>query len=162
MYSNWSTVPYAGICVTTTSSTTITALGVEVRWKASDLYLYDPNSPGMAKQVSTTVAPTAASTATITTTAIITASQIGSSGTHGLGTGAEVGLGVGLATLVLIVLASMIAFLFLRKRRTLDNGPELAPSLTGNGHNGAIELGATYQPKSRAIEIDSKPLPELS
>jgi hypothetical protein len=116
----------------------------------------------MAKQVSTTVTPTAASTKTIIATATISASQIGSSGTRGLGTGAEVGLGVGLATLVLIVLASMMAFLFIRKRRTLDNGLELAPSLAGNGHNGAFELGATYQPKSRAIEIDSQPLPELS
>jgi hypothetical protein len=116
----------------------------------------------MAKQVSTTVTPTAASTETIIATATISASQIGSSGIRGLGTGAEVGLGVGLATLVLIVLASMMAFLFIRKRRTLDNGLELAPSLAGNGHNGVFELGATYQPKSRAIEIDSQPLPELS
>lgn len=111
----------------------------------------------MAKQILTTAAPTT----TVITMATITASQAGGSDTHRLGTGAEIGLGVGLATLVLIVLASILVFFFLRKRRTLDNGPELAAGLAGGAYNGPIELGATSQPKSGAIEIDSKPLSEL-
>ncbi len=107
----------------------------------------------MAKQVSTAAAPTM----TVIKTATITASQAGGSDTRRLGTGAEIGLGVGLTTLVLIVLVSITAFLFLRKRRTLDNGPELA----GGAYNGPIELGTTSQPKAGAKEIDSKPLSEL-
>ena len=56
--SNRLVVPYQGYWITTTSGATITALGVEIRWKASDLLLYDPNSPGMAEQISTTAVPT--------------------------------------------------------------------------------------------------------
>ena len=56
--SNWLVVPYQSYCITTTSGATITALGVDIRWKASDLLLYEPGSPGMAEQVSTTAVPT--------------------------------------------------------------------------------------------------------
>ena len=138
------------------SGATITALGVEIRWKASDLLLYDPNSPGMAEQISTTAVPTmtvmttanpsspgmveqastmamperistkAAPTKTFITAATITISQAGESDTHKPGTGAEIGIGVGGANLVLIWFASPIAFLFLRKRRILDTKPVLA------------------------------------
>ena len=66
--SNWSLAPYAGYCTTISSGTTITALHIEIGWKSTDLYLYDPDSPGMARQVSTT----AVSTTTITTTATTT------------------------------------------------------------------------------------------
>ena len=55
---NWLVVTYQGYYITTTSDATITALGVESRWKASDLLLYDPNSSGTAEQVSTTAVPT--------------------------------------------------------------------------------------------------------
>ena len=224
--SNWLVVPYQRYCITTKSGTTITALGVEIRWKASDLLLYDPNSPGMAEQASTTAVPTltvistanpsspgvveqaspvavpeqtstkaaptktvlttanfsspgvaeqasttAASTKTFITAATITISQAGESDTHKLGTAAEIGIGVGGATLVLICFASLIAFLFLRKRRTLDTKPGLAndsansaPELAYNWARGAydkpIELMAKPKAKFRTCEIDSNPLLE--
>ena len=190
--SNWLVVPYQRYCITTTSGTTVTALGVEIRWKASDLLLYDPNSPGMAEQASTTAVPTltvistanpsspgvaeqasttAAPTKTFITAATITISQAGESDTHKLGTAAEIGIGVGGATLVLICFASLIAFLFLRKRRTLDTKPGLAndsansaPELAYNWARGAynepIELMAKPKAKFRTCEIDSNPLLE--
>lgn len=233
--SNWLVVPYQGYCITTTSGTTITALGVEIRWKASDLLLYDPNSPGMAEQVSTTAVPavtvmttanprspgmaeqastmavpeqvstkaaptktdittatstspgmaerpstmampeqistTAAPTRTFITATTITISQAGESDTHKLGTAAEIGMGVGGATLVLICFASLIAFLFLRKRRTLDtrpglanhsasSAPELAYNWARSAYNEPIELRAKPKANFRTFEIDSNPLLE--
>ena len=75
------------------SGAAITALGVEIRWKASDLLLYDPNSLGMAEQASTMAVPEQASTnAALTktdiTVATITVSQAEESDTRKLGTAA--------------------------------------------------------------------------
>ena len=184
-------LPGQAYCITTKSGTTITALGVEIRWKASDLLLYDdPNSPGMAEQVSTAAVPTltiittanasstgmakqisrtAVPTVTVISAATITISQAAGDDTHKLATGTEIGLGVGLATLVIIILASFIAFLFLRKRRTLNstlgivNGSTssasgLVDSSAGGAYNGPIELRATSRWKA---EIDSNQLSEL-
>ena len=160
--SNWLVVPFHSYCITTTSGTTITALGVDIRWKSSDLLLYDPNSPGMAAQVSTTAVPTK----TVITAMTITISQAGESDTHKIGTGAEIGIGVGVATLVLICFASLIAFLFLRKRRTLgtraglannsaSSAREQAHDSAGGAYNESMELRAKSKPKSRKSEIDS-------
>ena len=189
--SNWIVLPGQAYCITTTSGTTITALGVEIRWKASDLLLYDdPNSPGMAEQVSTAAVPTltvittanasstgmakqvsrtAVPTVTVITAATITISQAVGDDKHKLDTGTEIGLIVGLATLVLIVFASFIAFLFLRKRRTLNTTPGLTKGSTssasglvnssaGGAYTGPIELRATSKWKA---EIDSNQLSEL-
>ena len=199
--SNWLVVPYQSYCITTTSGATITALGVDIRWKASDLLLYEPGSPGMAEQVSTTAVPTltvistanpsspgmaeqtstmampgpvsitAAPTKTFITPTTITISQTGQPAAHKLNPAAEIGIGVGGATLVLICFASLIAFLFLRKRRTLDTKPGLAnnsansaPELAYNWARGAykepIELRAKPKANFRTFEIDSNPLLE--
>lgn len=166
--SNWLVVPFQSYCITTTSGATITAYGVDIRWKSSDLLLYDPNSPGMAAHVSTTAAPTK----TIITAVTITNSQAGESDTHKLWTGAEIGIGIGVATLVLICFASLVAFLSLRKRRTLgaraglannstSSARELAHDGAGGAYNEPMELRAKSKPKSRKSEIDSNPLPEL-
>lgn len=186
--SNWIVLPGQAYCITTTSGTTITALGVEIRWKASDLLLYDdPNSPGMAEQGSTAVVPTltaittanasstgmakqvsrtAVPTVTVITAATITISQAAGDATHKLDTGTEIGLGVGLATLVLVIFASFIAFLFLRRRRTLNTMPGLANRSAsrasglrdGSADGGPTELRAASKWKA---EIDSNQLSEL-
>ena len=194
-------VPYQGYCITITSGATITAHGVEIRWKASDFLLYDPNSPGMAEQASTTPVPTitvittanpssprmaeqpstmavpeqasikAAPTKTFITAATITISQAGESDTRKLGTAAEIGIGIGGATLVLICFASLIAFLLLRKRKTLDtrarlandsasNAPVLANGWFGGAYNEPMELRAKPKAKFRTFEMDSNPLLE--
>ena len=175
--SNWMVVPNRTVCITTTSDTTITALGVDIRWKSSDLWLYDANSPGMAAQVSTTAAPTktvttaaptktvttAAPTNTATTTVTVTVSQAGESDTHKLGTGVKIGIGFGVPTLVLICL---IAFLFLRKRRTLgaraglgnnsaSSVRELAHDWADGAYNESMELRVRSEPKSRKSKINS-------
>ena len=199
--SNWLVVPYQSYCITTTSDATITALGVDIRWKASDLLLYEPGSPGMAEQVSTTAVPTltvistanpsspgmaeqastmampepvsitAAPTKTFITPTTITISQTGQPAAHKLSPAAEIGIGVGGATLVLICFASLIAFLFLRKRRTLDtkpglandsanSAPELAYDWARGAYNEPIELRAKPKANFRTFEIDSNPLLE--
>ena len=167
--SNWSVVPYQSYCITTISGATITALGVDIGWKSSDLLLYESNSPGMAAQVSTTAAPTK----TVTTPVTITVSQAAKSHTHKLGTGAEIGIGIGGATLVLICFASLVAFLVLRKKRrrtsstkpgpandSASNARELAHDLAGGAYNEPMELRAKPKAKFRTCEIDSNPLLE--
>ena len=105
-------------------------------------------------------------TVTVITAATITISQAAGDVTHKLATGTEIGLGVGLATLVLVIFASFIAFLFLRKRRILNTMPGLANGSAssasglrdGSAGGGPTELRAASKWKA---EMDSNQLSEL-
>ena len=67
-------------------------------------------------------------------------------------------MGVGGATLVLICFASLIAFLFLRKRRHLDTRPGLANDSASNAPevaNGCF--GGLYNSEPIELRAKSKP-----
>lgn len=129
--SNWSTVPYKGYCTTVSTGTTITALGVEVRWKSTDLYLYDPNSPGMARQVSKTAASTETSSSS--------GSNVQTTSTPSSTSPAVIGGAVGGALGAIIIALVVILVFIMKKRRTKrndardDRGQSTKAELDGQG-----------------------------
>jgi len=159
--SGWSVTPVAEYCVNTIAGTTVTAPGINIRWKASDLSLYDPNSPGMAKQPSATATPTE----TVTSLATVTASPSGGH-SHGLETGGEVGLGVALGSLILILVVGIMAFVLIRRWKNSGHKAKQTAYTPGEAassplYGGRAELDAPYYFKQGATEIDSHPLSEL-